>query len=93
MWSGRWDRGYDPPALLDGRNRRLLLPAALGCLALLSLTLAPAAFAGAFTPEHGGSPNANDIDTLYRIVLYVAIVIFVHTGAVPFVLTGATSTS
>ena len=32
--------------------------------------------ADVFTPESGGSPNADDIDTLYKIVLYVAIPIF-----------------
>jgi cytochrome c oxidase subunit 2 len=30
-----------------------------------------------FTPQSGGSPNANHIDSLYRITLYVALVIFV----------------
>jgi cytochrome c oxidase subunit II len=30
-----------------------------------------------FTPQSGGSPNANEIDSLYKIVLYVALVIFV----------------
>jgi cytochrome c oxidase subunit II len=30
-----------------------------------------------FTPQSGGSPNANEIDTLYKIALYVALVIFV----------------
>ena len=30
-----------------------------------------------FTPKSGGSPNANEIDSLYKIVLYVALVIFV----------------
>jgi cytochrome c oxidase subunit 2 len=29
-----------------------------------------------FTPLSGGSPNANHIDTLYKITLYVALVIF-----------------
>jgi cytochrome c oxidase subunit 2 len=43
---------------------------------LASLLAAPASFAKVVTPESGGSPNANDIDTLYRITLYVAIVIF-----------------
>jgi cytochrome c oxidase subunit 2 len=37
---------------------------------------APGAFADVLTPESGGSPNADDIDTLYKITLYVAIVIF-----------------
>src|SRR5437764_11123182 len=30
-----------------------------------------------FTPPHGSSPNANQIDDLYKIVLYVALVVFV----------------
>jgi cytochrome c oxidase subunit II len=30
-----------------------------------------------FTPQSGGSPNANQIDTLYKITLYIALVIFV----------------
>jgi cytochrome c oxidase subunit II len=30
-----------------------------------------------FTPQSGGSPNANQIDSLYKITLYIAIVIFV----------------
>jgi cytochrome c oxidase subunit 2 len=38
---------------------------------LLSTTLA------FFTPQSGGSPNANQIDSLYKITLYVALVIFV----------------
>lgn len=38
--------------------------------------LAPKALAF-FTPLSGGSPNANEIDSLYKIVLYLAIVIFV----------------
>ena len=29
-----------------------------------------------WTPESGGSPNADDIDTLYKIVLAVAVVVF-----------------
>ena len=41
------------------------------------LVLAPIASADWATPESGGSPNANDIDTLYKIVLYIGIVIFV----------------
>jgi cytochrome c oxidase subunit 2 len=30
-----------------------------------------------FTPESGGSPNANQINSLYKITLYVALVIFI----------------
>src|SRR4051794_8040785 len=45
--------------------------------ALLLSLLAPAsAMAGYITPEHGGSPNANDINTLYVITLVIAIFIF-----------------
>ncbi|MEA2331578.1 MAG: cytochrome c oxidase subunit [Thermoleophilaceae bacterium] len=63
-------------ALPTGMPRRLML-AALVAAMLAFLVAAPAAFADAFTPESGGSPNADDIDTLYKITLYVAIVIFV----------------
>jgi len=62
-------------ALPAGRKRRhLLIALAAACLVLLAAT--PAALGDAITPESGGSPNANDIDTLYKITLYVAIVIF-----------------
>ena len=44
---------------------------------LVAWLLVPSpAFGDALTPESGGSPNADDIDTLYKITLYVAIVIF-----------------
>src|SRR3954454_20342246 len=62
-------------ALPSGRKRRLLL-IALAAACLLLLAAAPAALGDALTPESGGSSNANDIDTLYKITLYVAIVIF-----------------
>ncbi len=60
--------------LIANRRRLTLLAVAAGLLAFMAV--APAAWAGAFTPEHGGSPNANEIDRLYRIVLYIAIPIF-----------------
>jgi cytochrome c oxidase subunit II len=42
---------------------------------------------GFFTPPSGGSPNANQIDSLYKITLYVALVIFVAVeGALAFAL-------
>jgi cytochrome c oxidase subunit II len=50
--------------------------AALAAAVLALLVSAPMALADTFTPESGGSPNADDIDTLYKITLYVAIVIF-----------------
>jgi cytochrome c oxidase subunit II len=40
-----------------------------------------------FTPQSGGSPNANSIDSLYKITLYVALVIFVLVeGALAYAL-------
>jgi len=30
-----------------------------------------------FTPQSGGSPNADEIDSLYKITLYIALVVFV----------------
>jgi cytochrome c oxidase subunit II len=60
--------------------RRLLL-AALAAALLALLVAAPTALADAFTPESGGSPNADDIDTLYKITLYIAIVIFLVVEA------------
>jgi cytochrome c oxidase subunit II len=45
------------------------IPPALGHLATATLAF--------FTPQSGGSPNANDIDSLYKITLYIALVIFV----------------
>jgi cytochrome c oxidase subunit 2 len=50
--------------------------AALAAALLVLLVAAPSALADTFTPESGGSQNADDIDTLYKIALYVAIVIF-----------------
>jgi cytochrome c oxidase subunit II len=55
--------------------RRLLLAAFL-LAALAILIAAPSAFADALTPESGGSQNANDIDTLYKLTLYIGLVIF-----------------
>jgi len=41
-----------------------------------SLLLAPDAFANFLTPKSGGSPNADAIASLYKIVLYIAAVVF-----------------
>jgi cytochrome c oxidase subunit II len=48
-----------------------------GAASLASLALAPSALANFITPKAGGSPNANQIDSLYRIILYIAAVVFV----------------
>ena len=49
----------------------------MGVTLAASLTFAPAALAGFFTPKAGGSPNANEIDSLYKIILYIAVFVFV----------------
>lgn len=52
--------------------------------ALSHLLATPLAF---FTPSSGASPNAKQIDTLYEITLYVALVIFVLVeGALAYAL-------
>lgn len=56
------------------RSRALLIGAV--ATAGLLLTAGPAA-ADWLTPPSGGSPNADRIDTLYKIVLVVAVVVFV----------------
>jgi cytochrome c oxidase subunit 2 len=58
------------------RRRRALLLALAGATVLL-LALAPIASADWISPESGGSPNAGDINTLYKIVLFVGIAIFI----------------
>ena len=68
-------RGYDPAALPAGMPRRLLWPPSVRSFSR-PWSAAPSALADAFTPESGGSPNADDIDTLYKITLYIGIVIF-----------------
>ena len=37
-----------------------------------------------FTPEYGGSPNADRIDNLYKVVLVVAVVVFVGVDGALF---------
>jgi cytochrome c oxidase subunit II len=65
-----------PRALPSSRTRRLII-AALAAALISLLVLAPGALGDAITPESGGgSKNAESIDTLYKIALYVAIVIF-----------------
>jgi cytochrome c oxidase subunit 2 len=66
------------PDLNDAKYRRraqivLALAVALGG----SLLLAPDALANFLEPKSGGSPNANAIASLYKIVLYIAAVVFV----------------
>jgi cytochrome c oxidase subunit II len=58
----------------EGRTRRLLL--ALPIALAGALLAAPAAHAGLFFPEAGGSPNADSIRTLYIMVFVLALFIF-----------------
>ena len=56
----------------------LVLLAALAA----ALLLAPEASADLLTPESGPSENANDIDALYKITLYMGLVIFLLVESV-----------
>ncbi len=68
-----------PPALArtHSRTRRRVFTIAFAASLAGVLALSGVASADFLTPESGGSPNADDIDTLYKIVLAVAVVIFV----------------
>jgi cytochrome c oxidase subunit 2 len=61
-------------------GRRLRLRNAVPMLGVVlagSLVLAPDALANFITPKSGGSPNANQIHSLYNVVLYVAAIVAV----------------
>jgi cytochrome c oxidase subunit II len=60
-------------------GRKLGRKLTLTCgLALLTVMVgAPAAMAGILLPESGGSPNADQISSLYKITLYVSLVVFI----------------
>ncbi len=62
--------------LLNSR-RPLTLAATLTAAIAVFLLSAPAAFANFITPKAGGSPNANSIASLYKIILYIAAIVFV----------------
>ena len=57
------------------RRRAVALASAL-CVLVVHAS-ASSAFASAIVPEHGGSPNADDIATLYIIILVLAVIIFI----------------
>jgi len=62
------------------RSRRApfgFLALALTVSLAASLLLPASALANFFTPKSGGSPNANEIASLYKIILYMAAVVFV----------------
>jgi cytochrome c oxidase subunit 2 len=58
-------------------NRRSALAVGVAGALVLLLIAAPVASASFIAPEKDGSPNANDINTLFTIVLIVGGVIFV----------------
>jgi cytochrome c oxidase subunit 2 len=61
-------------------GRRTLSRSAIPVLAVVlvgSLVIAPDALANFIEPKSGGSPNANQIHSLYNIVLYVAAIVAV----------------
>jgi cytochrome c oxidase subunit 2 len=61
----------------DAQLRRRRAGLALAIVLAGSLIVAPSAFANFLTPKSGGSPNANEIDSLYKLVLYIAAFVFV----------------
>jgi cytochrome c oxidase subunit 2 len=74
-------RPYTADAVADvqtkTRRRLRVLAAAMPVVVLGGLLLAPAASAGWFLPESGGSPNADGIRTLYILIAILGLVIFV----------------
>src|SRR3954451_20170540 len=62
------------PRHVTRRRRRLALSIASALVG--SLALAATALGDAFSPESGGSPQADSIDTLYWLIMAVAIVVF-----------------
>jgi cytochrome c oxidase subunit 2 len=67
------------PAL---RSKRTLIVLALAVAALVLLVAAGPASADLLTPESGGSPNADKIDTLYKIVAAMGVVVLVGVEGV-----------
>jgi cytochrome c oxidase subunit 2 len=68
-----------PRVLADPRpltRRRRALALCLAAAVLAPLAFAATAFGDAFSPESGGSPQADKIDTLYWLVMVVAIIVF-----------------
>jgi cytochrome c oxidase subunit 2 len=61
-------------------SRRLILT--LLAVVTGALLLAPIASADLWSPESGGSSNADDIDTLYKFIFAVAIVVFLGVEGV-----------
>ena len=76
MWRGPRARQYASPALVPSGPSLRVLPIVFAAALAGLLIAAPSAVADVLTPESGGSPNADAIDTLYKITLAVAVPIF-----------------
>jgi cytochrome c oxidase subunit II len=75
----RRNHGYNARALRPAPllNRRAGAAVAVLVAIVASLVAAPAAFAGIIAPENnGGSPNAEHIHTLYLIVFFMGLAVF-----------------
>ncbi len=59
------------------RRRRSLALVTVALVLSASLLLAPSAFANFLSLKSGGSPNADSIDSLYNLLLYIAAVVFI----------------
>ena len=64
------------------RTRRRVFAIAFAAALAGGLALATGASADLWTPESGGSSNADSIDTLYKLILAVAAVVFVGVEGV-----------
>ena len=68
------------------RSAKCRLRRAVGCAAVAGLAgallSAPVASAGLFFPESGGSPNADDIKTLYIFVFAIGLVVWIGVEGV-----------
>jgi cytochrome c oxidase subunit 2 len=64
-------------ALAKPRRRRVQVIVVLALVLASALFVPSAALANFFTPKSGGSPNADQIASLYKIILYIAAVVFV----------------
>jgi cytochrome c oxidase subunit II len=65
-------------------RRRRALALCLTAALLAALAFAATAFGDAFSPESGGSPQADSIDTLYWLVMVVAIIVFLGVESALF---------
>jgi cytochrome c oxidase subunit 2 len=76
---GRCHETVSPERAVSGRRRSRRARVLVVALVVLggSLALAPTAFANLLMPKSGGSPNADEIHTLYKIIMYIAVIVFV----------------